>query len=328
VIARRAICLSGGLGMLAACLRSHAQPLKSIRRVGLIFFSTELGWAPYREAFVQGMRELGWEEGKGVTYLSVYANGDVTRLKALASDLIKKNVDAIVVSDSPTAHAAQEETSTVPIVFVGLSNVVGNGYVASLARPGGNVTGVASQFEEVLVKLIEVLHAIVPHARRIAVLVNENNLSHAAFWNAAQNACGALDLVASRFVANSRSQFAPAVEDMVRVRSEAVVVSNDFLFGSERVGLHELLESAHLPDAYGYRGHVFAGGLLSYGSNLVASYAQAARYVDRILRGAKPADLPVEQPTKFELIVNQKSASALGLTIPQSVLLRADEVIR
>jgi len=326
LVTRRTVWLSA-LGMLTAS-RVRAQPARATRRVGLIFFSTQQGWAPYREAFVQRMRELGWEEGRSVTYRSVYANGDVTKLKALTNDLLKEQIDAILVSDSPTAHAARVATSTVPIVFVGLSNVVGNGYVETLARPGGNVTGVASQFEEVLGKLIEFLHAIVPHARRLAVLVHENNLSHAAFWLAAQNACGALNLVASRFVANSLSQFGPAVDDMVRLQSEAVVVSNDFLFGSERYRLNEVLQAAHLPAAYGYRGAVSAGGLLSYGSNLLASYAQSAKFVDRILRGAKPADLPVEQPTKFELVVNQKAASALGLTIPQSVLLRADEVIR
>jgi putative ABC transport system substrate-binding protein len=176
--------------------------------------------------------------------------------------------------------------------------------------------------------LVEFLHEIVPAARRVAVLVNEANLSHAAFWVAAQNACAALDLVASRMVANASSQFAATIDQMVQLHSQAVVVSNDFLFLAERVTLQEQLQQARLPAAYGYPEHVSAGGLISYGGSFSLGFEQAATYVDKILRGAKPADLPVEQPLKFELMLNLKTAKALGLTIPQAVLFRADEVIQ
>lgn len=307
---------------------SHAQPAATMRRVGLILYSTETAAIPYLSAFAHAMRQFGWEEGKNITFRAVFPHGDMTRLEGLASDLVREQVDVIMVSNSPSMRAAQRATKTIPIVFTALLNVIGNGYVESLARPGGNVTGIASQFEEVLPKLVELLHAVVPAARRVAVLVNEGNLSHAAFWTAAQNACAALDLVAFRVVANNVTQFATTIDDMVRLRSQAVVVSNDFLFIAERSKLHELLQAARLPAAYGYPEHVFAGGLLSYGSSVLSGFEQAATYVEKILRGAKPADLPVEQPTKFELVLNLKTAKALGLTIPQAVLLRADQLIQ
>lgn len=291
-------------------------------------FGTEGASVESISAFAQAMRQFGWQEGRNIAYQAVYANGDPARLESLASSLLKQQVEVVVVTTSPSVRAAQRLTKTIPIVFTALSNVVGNGYVESLARPGGNVTGIASQFEEVLAKVVEFLHAISPGASRVAVLVNENNLSHATFWTAAQGACTALSLVAYRVVANSAAQFGDGVEEMTRLRVQAVLVSNDFLFLGERVKLHELLQAARLPTAYGYREHVLAGGLLSYGSSFVAGFEQAATYVDRILRGAKPADLPVEQPTKFELVLNLKTASALGLSIPQSLLVSADELIR
>jgi putative ABC transport system substrate-binding protein len=300
----------------------------TIHRVGLIFYTRETASAVYLSAFARGMRQLGWEEGKNIVYQGAYPDGDLSRLEGLASSLIADHVDVIVASYSPAVRAAQRVTKTVPIVFTPLSDVVGNGYVLSLARPGGNVTGIASQFEDVLPKLVEFLHAIAPGARRIAVLVNENNLSHGTFWRAAQEACAVLNLFAYRVVANSSAQFEAALEEMTRARIEAVLVGNDFLFLGQRVALHERLQAARLPAAYGFPEHVAVGGLLSYGSSLVAGYEQVATYVDRILRGSKPADLPVEQPTKFELVVNLKTAAALGLTVPQTVLLRADALIR
>ena len=205
---------------------------------------------------------------------------------------------------------------------------MGAGLVASLAKPGGNITGFTSQQEEVLGKLIGILHEVVPGARRIAILLNESNPSHAAYWAGAQSACAALDLVALRVVASTPAQLGAAVEQIVRQRAQAVVVISDGMYFAERAKLQELMQATRLPVAYGLRDHVVAGGLLSYGSDIVANYRNAAKYVDKILKGAKPADLPVEQATKFELVINLKTAKALGLTIPQSVLLRADEVIQ
>ena len=267
-------------------------------------------------------------EGKNVEYRIVYANGDVDRLDTLAGELVGQKVEVIVVASRQTAGAAQRATKTIPIVMAGVSNAVGTGLVASLAKPGGNITGFTSQQEEVLGKLIGILHEVTPGARRIAILLNESNPSHAVFWAAAQSACAALDLVALRVVASAPAQLGAAVEQIVRQRSQAVVVVSDAMYFAERAKLQELMQATRLPVAYVLRDHVVAGGLLSYGADLAANYRDAAKYVDKILKGAKPADLPVEQPTKFELVINLKTAKALGLTIPQSVLLRADEVIQ
>ena len=202
--------------------------------------------------------------------------------------------------------------------MAGVANAVGAGFVASLAKPGGNITGFTSQQEEVLGKLIGILHEVAPGARRIAILLNESNPTHAAYWAGAQSACAALDLVALRVVASTPAQLGAAVEQIVRQRSQAVVVTSDAMYFTERAKLQELMQTTRLPVAYGLRDHVVAGGLLSYGSDLAANYRNAAKYVDKILKGAKPADLPVEQATKFELVINLKTAKALGLTIPQS----------
>jgi putative ABC transport system substrate-binding protein len=180
----------------------------------------------------------------------------------------------------------------------------------------------------VLGKRIGILHDVAPGARRVAILLNESNPSYAVFWAAAQSACASLDLVALRVVASAPAQFGPAVGEIVRQRSQAVVVAPDPVYLNERANLQELLQTTRLPVAYGWREHVVAGGLLSYGADLAATFRHVAKYVDKILKGAKPADLPVEQATKFELVINLKTAKALGITVPKDMLLRADEVIQ
>ena len=327
MITRRGVLLAGGVGLLVAHRLSPGQPAATIRRVGLLIFASEAATAHLRAAFKQGMQDLGWQEGKNVEYRFVYADGDGGRLDALASGLIGQKVDVIMVSPQ-AARAAQRATKTIPIVMAGTANAVGAGFVASLARPGGNITGITNLYEEVLGKLIGILHEVAPGARRIAILLNESNPSHAVFWAGAQSACAALDLVALRVVAGTPALLGAAVGEIVRQRSQAVVVVSDGMYFAERAKLQELMQTTRLPVAYGLRDHVVAGGLLSYAADLAASFRHAARYVDKILKGAKPADLPVEQTTKFELVINRKTAKALGLTIPQSLLLRADEVIQ
>ena len=325
---RRSVLLAGGIGLLVAHRLSLGQPAAPIRRVGFLAFSTEATNAHLRTAFKQGMRDLGWLEGKNVEYRFVHPNGDVDRLDALASELIGQRVDVILVGSSQSAHATQQATKTIPIVLAGVGNAVGAGLVASLAKPGGNITGFTAQQDEALGKLIGILHEISPGARRIAILLNESNPLHVAYWVGAQSACAALDLVALRVVASTAAQLGPAVEQMVRQRAQAIVVISDGMYFTERAKLQELLQATRLPVAYGLRDHVLVGGLLSYGYDIDANYRNAAKYVDKILKGAKPADLPVEQATKFDLLINLKTAKALGLTIPQSFLLRADEVIQ
>jgi putative tryptophan/tyrosine transport system substrate-binding protein len=328
VITRRSVLLAGGVGLFVAHRMSHGQSPATIHRVGLLSGASEVTAAHLGVAFKQGMHDLGWTEGKTVEYRAVYANGNVNRLNALVAELIGQKAEVIVVSSQQAARAAQQGTTTIPIVMAGVSNAVGEGFVASLARPGGNVTGLTSQQEEVLGKLIGILHEAAPGARRIALLLNESYPSHAVFWTAAQSACAALDLVAVRAVANVPAQLAGAVEQIVRQQAQAVVVIPDSMYFAERAKLQDFLQAARLPTAYMLRDHVVAGGLLSYGADLPANYRSAARYVDRILKGSKPADLPVEHTTKFELVINLKTAKALGITVPQSLLLRADEVIQ
>ena len=274
------------------------------------------------------MHDLGWLEGKNVEYRAAYADGDVNHLDALASGLIGQKVDVIVVGNATTARALQRATKTIPIVMASVNNPVGNGFVASLAKPGGNITGITTQSDETLGKLIGVLHELAPSARRIAILLNENNPNHAVFWAAAQKR---LRRVGPRCTAHCR-QRADAIRrrqrEIVRQRSQAVVVVADPIFLNERVKLQELMQSTRLPVAYSWREHVVAGGLLSYAADLAATARHVATYVDKILKGAKPADLPVEQVTKFDLVINLKTAKALGITIPKDMLLRADEVIQ
>jgi len=328
VITRRCIVLAGGAGLLVAHRLSLGQPAATIRRVGYLAFGSEATNAHLRTAFSQGMQDLGWLEGKNVEYRFVYANGDVHRLDALASELIGQQVSVILVGSGQSAHAAQQATKTLPIVLAGVGNAVGVGLVASLAKPGGNITGFTAQQDEVLGKLIGILHEISPGARRIAILLNESNPLYAAYWAGAQSACAALGLVSLRVVASTPAQLDAAVEQMVRQRAQAIVVTSDGMYFTKRAKLQELMQTTRLPVAYALRDHVVAGGLLSYGYDIAANYRNAAKYVDRILKGAKPAELPIEQATKFDLLINLKTAKALGITIPQSLLLRADDVIQ
>ena len=325
MITRRRV--SGGITLLVAHRLSRAQPAGPPRRVGILEVLSEAGAAHRRAAFEQGMRELGWLDGQSVEYRFVYAESDVNRLDTLVGELITRKVEVIVVGAGPSARAAQRATRAIPIVLVNVSNVVANGFAASLARPGGNITGITT-LSEVLGKQIQLLHEATPLARRFAILLNDSNPSYAANWAIAQNACAALNLLAMRVVASTPAQIQPAVEQIASQRSQAVVVVTDPVYTSEGLRLQELLQGTRLPVAYGLREHVVAGGLLGYGSNFAANLHYAAKFVDKILKGAKPADLPVEQPTRFDLWINLKTAKALGLTIPQSLLLRADEVIQ
>jgi putative ABC transport system substrate-binding protein len=328
VITRRRVVLAGGIGVLVAQQLSLGQTAATMRRVGWVSFGSIDSPAEGYAAFRQAMHDLGWLEGKNVAYLAAYADGEFNRLDVLATELIGQKVEVILVGNATTTRALQRATKTIPIVMTSINNAVGNGFVGSLAKPGGNITGIAVLQDEVLGKLIGILHEVAPAARRVAIVLNDGNPNHAVFWAAAQSACAALDLVALRIVANTPRQFIAANEQILRQRSHAVVVVADPMYLNERVELQRRLQPAGLPVAYAWREQVAVGGLISYGPDLVASNRRVAVYVDKILKGAKPADLPVEQATKFDLVINLKTAKALGLTIPQSLLPRADEVIQ
>jgi putative tryptophan/tyrosine transport system substrate-binding protein len=315
-------------GLVIAQSLAKAQSAAPLPRVGILTLPSERAVAPQFKAFAGAMRDLGWLDGKNIAYRFVYANGDMDRLDALASELVAQRVELILAPSAPSVRAAQRATKTIPIVMGSVSNPVGNGFVASLAKPGGNITGVSNQQEDVLNKPVEILHEIAPGARRFAILLNETSPSCEAFWAAAQRACAALNLVAFKVVASAPSQFSAAAAQIVRQQSQAVVVPPDSLYLNNRAELQALMQSTRLPVAYGWREHVVDGGLLSYAPDIVTSFRHVATYVDKILKGARPADLPVEQPTKFDFVINLRAAKALGLTIPQSLLLRADEVIQ
>ncbi len=326
VISRRTVSAAAGLGLLTFHRLGRAQPNAAMRRIGVMTIGSPDPGA-LEDPFKSGMRDLGWVEGRNIEYRTVFARGDTSRLDGLVKDLIAHQVEVIVTSSAVSTVAAQRATKTVPIVMTFSVDAVGNGFVASLARPGGNITGISNQLQDVFGKLIEHLHVIAPKARRVAFLVNENNPSHAAYWLAAQRMCARLGLVAQRVTANAPGEFGSAVEHIVAQRAQAVVVHADPVFSAQRGALHGKLQQAMLPSAFSLREDVLAGGLLSYGPDLPASFRYAAKYVDKILKGATPADLPVEQPTQFDLVINLRTAKALGLAIPQALLLRADEVI-
>ena len=328
MITRRSVLLAGGIGLLVVHPLTRGQPAATIRRVAYFSIGTRFNPLDTYAAFKQGMHDLGWRDGENVEYRSVYADGEVSRLDTLASELVSQKVDVIVVGNATTTRAFQRATKTIPIIMGSVNNPVGNGFVASLAKPGGNITGIATQSDEVLGKLIGILHEAAPGARRIAFLLNETNPNYLAYWSAAQSACTALGLDAQRIVASAPAQLDAAVGEIVRQRSQAVVVAADPLFLNERAKLHALLKGTRLLVAYSFREQAVAGGLLSYGADLSAANRRAAVFVDKILKGAKPAELPVEQINKFELVINLRTAKALGLTIPQPLLLRADEVIQ
>jgi putative ABC transport system substrate-binding protein len=330
MITRRGTLQAGGIGLLVAHQAVRGQLAAPIRRIGVPTLAFEGNPDPNHHfaAFKQGMQDLGWIEGKSIEYRFAYANGEANHLDALARELIRQRVDVLLAGTAAATRAAQRVTRTVPIVMAVVGNAVGLGFVASLARPGGNITGITALPDEVLGKLIGALHEVAPGARRVAIVLNETNPVHPVYWATAQSACAALGLVALPIVANAPAELSAAAVEIARQRSQAVVFTADPVFLNEYVKVQELMLATRLPVAYPFREHVVAGGLLSYSADLPMTFRHVATYADKILKGAKPADLPVEQVTKFELVLNLKSAKALGLTISQSLLLSADEVIR
>ncbi len=312
--------LAGGL--LAAPLAAEAQVPGKVPRVGFLGPRTRADAAPYLDAFLLGLRETGWVEGKNIFIEYRWAEGRQERLP----ELVRLKVDVILAGPTSAAVAAKNATSTIPIVTTSAGDP-GIGLVASLARPGGNVTGLSFSVEMATFgKGLELLKETVPKVRRVAVLSNPANPAHAlAIKEVAARSVGVqLQLLEARGPTELDSAFAA----MARERAGAVLVMADSTFGFYRTRLRDLAAKGRLPAMYGLREHPEVGGLMSYGADNRDNFRRAATYVDKILKGTKPADLPVEQPTKFELVINLKTAKALGLTIPPSLLQRADEVIQ
>ena len=276
-------------------------------------------------AFQQGLSENGYVDGKTVAIEYRWAEGHYDRLPALAADLVGRKVDLIAAGGGPSALAARTATSTIPIVFASGDDPVSNGLVASLARPGGNVTGTSFIAFELTPKLLDLLSELVPQARVIALLVNPSNPNAERNIGEAQEAAGAKGVQLPVLNASSESEIDTAFASLAQLQAGALVIAADPFFSSRRDHLVALASRYAVPMISG--GAPAAGGLINYGASLAAAYRQVGTYAGRILKGDKPADLPVVEPTKFELIINLKTAKALGLTVPQSILVRADEVI-
>jgi putative tryptophan/tyrosine transport system substrate-binding protein len=317
-------------GFLAAPVAVEAQQAAKIARIG--WLSGSVAANPHlREAFLQGLRDLGYVEGRNVVIEYRSAEGKVERLPALAAELVALKVDVIVTGGGTHAPlAAKQATRTLPIVFAGAGDPVGSGLVTSLARPGGNVTGLSLLTSELVGKCLEQLKQAVPGVTRVAVLWHPGALGERTEKDMLKGAevAGRELGVRLQFVeARGRADFDRAFSDMTRARAGALTVWASVMFTNERRRLVDLAAKNRLPAVYPLREFVDAGGLMAYGPNLADLFRRPATYVDKILKGAKPADLPVEQPTIIELVINLKTAKALGLTIPPSVLLRADQVI-
>jgi putative ABC transport system substrate-binding protein len=316
------------LGLLAAPLAAEAQQAGKVPRIGYLSAGSPSGVPHLLEAFRQGLRELGWVEGQNIVIDYRYAEGRFDRLPDLAAELVRLKVDVIVAAATATSVAAKNATSTIPIVMIGVYDPVERGLVASLARPGGKITGLTFYTGPELVgKYLELLKEVVPKVSRVAVLWNPANPGHAAVLKEAEGAARALGVRLQTLEARVPQEIDSAFEAMIRERADALLVLPDPMPVTHRARIADLAAKTRLPTMFGYREHVDASGLMSYGVSLPDLWRRSATYVDKILKGAKPADLPVEQPTKFELVINLKTAKALGLTIPPSIRIRADQVI-
>ncbi len=317
------------LGLLAAPLAAEAQPPAKVSRIGVLFGGSASTNAHLAEALRQGLSAAGYEDGRSILIEFRYADGKVDRFPDLAAELVRLKVDVIVAPTTPAALAAQKATATIPIITVSVADPVASGLVTSLGRPGGNVTGLTLlPGPEIIGKYLELLKEAVPKVSRVAVLWNPGTQAHPLLLKEAERPARLLKLVLRPVEARGPGEIEGAFERAAREGAGALVVLPDPSFFSERVRIAALAGKSGLPAMYGVREHVEAGGLMAYATSLPDLFRRAAVYVDKILKGAKPADLPVEQPTRFELVINLKTAKALGLTIPQSVLIRADEVIQ
>ncbi len=316
-------------GLLTAPLAADAQQAVKVARIGYLAGSLA-AFPQLREAFIQGLRDLGYVEGRNLVIEYRSPEGKPERLPALAAELVALKVDVIVAAGTPQPLAAKQATRTIPIVFAGASDPVASGLVTSLARPGGNVTGLSLLLPELVGKTLEQLKQAIPGVNRVAVLWQPGlgERTEKDLLKGAEAAGRALGVRLQFVEARGPADFDRAFSDMTKARSDALTVLGSNMFLIERRRLVALAAKNRLPAVYPLREWVDVGGLMAYGANLADLFRRAATYVDKILKGAKPADLPVEQPTKFELVINLKTAKALGLTIPPSLLQRADEVIQ
>ena len=329
MIDRRTFLAGTGAVLLAAPLAADAQQAGRVPRIGFLSLTSPSDRPLLLDAFRQGLREFGWVEGQNIVIDYRYAEGRVDRLPDLAAELVRLKVDLLMSWGTQGVTAARNATGTIPIVMIAVRDPVGIGLIASLVRPGGNVTGVSGYAGlDIIAKQLELLKETVPKIRRAAILSNPTNAYHQLAIREVNVAARSLGVQLQLLEARGPNEFDGAFAAMAKERVGALLVLSDAMLNSHRTRLADLAARSRLPAAFGVRESVEAGGLMSYGPSFLDLFQRAATYVDKILKGAKPGDLPVEQPSKFELVINLKTAKALGLTIPQSLLQRADEVIQ
>jgi putative ABC transport system substrate-binding protein len=320
--------LAMGAALAAGSSEPRAQATARVFRVGYIVVATPEEQAHLTRAFEDGMRDLGYVEGRDVVFERRFAHGDTARLPELAAELVRLGPDVIVTGGNPVIAAVRRSATTIPVVMGISRDPVGAGFVASYGRPGGNVTGLAADpMPDVLGKDLEVFKEIVPRAQRVALLWNPVPPGADTYRKVAENAARRLGVAMQVVEVRERNDLEAAFDAMVRERADGVWVLPDPLTFTARRQVVALSMKHRLPSVYWQREYVDSGGLVSYGSSVAAAFRRAAWYVDRILKGARPEDLAVEQAAKFELVVNLGTAKSLGLVVPQSLLLRADEVI-
>jgi putative ABC transport system substrate-binding protein len=314
------------LSLLAVPLAAAAQPPGKVYRIG--YLGTNPPPADWWDALLDGLRERGYREGWNLIFERWFTEGHAERFPELAAELVRLRVDLIIVPTTPAAIAAKHATQTIPIVIPSAIDPVGAGLVESLARPGGNITGLSALGPELMGKRLELLKEVIPGMTRVAVLWNAANPANAAVWQETQAAAQALGLRLHAQDVQGPQDLDGAFARTAQVHPDALLVLGDALLGMHRHHIAAFATQHRLPTMYGRRDYVEAGGLMSYGADFRDHLRRTATFVDKILQGAKPADLPVEQPMKFELVINLKTAEALGLTIPPILLFQATEVIR
>jgi putative ABC transport system substrate-binding protein len=312
-------------GATAWPLAVSAQQPAKLPTIGFLGTTTASAWGSWTATFVQRLRELGWMEGRTVAIEYRWAEARSEHFAEIATEFVRLRVDVIVTGGN-AALAAKQATSVVPIVFLLVGDPLGTGLVASLSRPGGNVTGLSNQATDIVGKRLELLREVLPSLRRLAIMANVDYPVGVVEMGEIQVAAGTLGLDVANFGIRRAEDIASAFETL-KGSADALYVVGDALVTTYQIRINTLALAARLPTIYSQREQVEAGGLMSYGPNFPDLFRRAADYVDKILRGAKPSDLPVEQPTKFDFVINLTTAKALGLTIPESFLLRADEVI-
>jgi putative tryptophan/tyrosine transport system substrate-binding protein len=327
-LVNKIICSMLSVFLLTLCSAVQAQQTKKVPRIGYLSASVRASHAPSFEAFQQGLRELGYVEGQNISIEARFAEGKAERLPELVAELVRLKVDVILAGGSEAVRPAREATKTIPIVVAHFEDPIGEGFVASLARPGGNITGLSRMSSDLAGKRLELLKEAVPAVRKVGVFVNPANGANVLAMKEADVAAPGLGLRLQRLEVRRHNELEAAFALVTKDRTDALIPSVDRIFDTQRKRIIDFAVKNRLPTMFHTSRAVEEGGLISYAPNILDLFRRAAVYVDKILKGTKPQDLPVEQPTKFEFVINLKTGKQIGVTIPPNVLARADRVIR